>query len=590
MKNFLIHTLATITGIILAFFLLFFIMLGSIGIMVASKNKTVSVPDNSVLVLKAGVTIPDRTDPNPIAALDLINMTFSPEPGLNDILQNIEKASSDPKIKGIIIENGFLSSGWATTEEIRDALVKFRKESGKFVIAYSDYVLEQEGYFLSTAAGRIYINPSSMVDFKGLSGEVMFYKKALDKLGIEVQVSRHGKFKGAVEPYILDRMSNENRQQIREYVGSIWNHAIKMISEARDIPEEKLERLADNLAGNLATTALENKLVDGLLYRDQVNDTIKALAGIKKSDKVNFISMTKYSKIPDPGKTFSSKNKIAVIYASGSIVMGKGTDYDIGGNHYAEVIRNARLDSSVKAIVMRVNSPGGNAIAADIIWRELKLAAEAKPVVISMGNLAASGGYYISAPGTKIYSSPVTISGSIGVFGMIPDAGKLLEQKLGISTETVNTNANSDFPSIFRPMSIYEKEVMQASVEKIYNDFVSKVAEGRKMKTQSVDSIGQGRVWSGEKAMKIGLIDEMGGLRDAIAGAAKLADVTTYSVRELPEAEDPYTRLLSQLGFEIKMNFIKKELGETFRFYNEFLDIKEMSGIQARLPYFIEIR
>jgi protease IV len=591
MKNFLIYTLATITGIILVSIIFFFIMVGSLSVMVASGNKTVAASNNSVLVLKGGVQIPDRTDPNPFSGLDIINMTLTQAPGLNDILKDIEKAEFDPKIKGILIENGLLPSGWATTEEIRDALLKFRKECGKFVISYSDYVLEQEGYYLSTAADKIYINPSSTVDFKGLSGEVMFYKKALEKIGIEVQVTRHGKFKGAVEPYILDKLSDENKEQIKEYVGSIWNHVVNMISAARGIPEKKLNLLADNLAGNIASSALESGLVDGLLFRDELNDTLKALSGLKKDDKIHFISMSKYSKVPDIRKVTYSKNKIAVIYASGTIVMGKGTDNNIGGNRYADIIREERLDTAVKAIVMRVNSPGGNAIASDIMWRELMLAAKVKPVVISMGNLAASGGYYISAPGTKIYSSPTTISGSIGVFGLIPNAGKLLEQKLGISTESVKTNANSDFPSIYRPMSVYEKETMQASIEKIYGDFVSKVAEGRKMTTASVDSIGQGRVWSGSSAMKIGLIDEMGGLKDAIKGAVVLAgiDFNSYSVRELPEAEDPYTRLLTQLGGELRMSLIKKELGESFRFYNEITEIRDLSGIQARLPYFIEI-
>jgi protease-4 len=591
MKNFLIYTLATITGIILVSIIFFFIMVGSLSVMVASGNKTVAVSNNSVLVLKGGVQIPDRTDPNPFSGFDIINMTLTQAPGLNDILHNIEKAESDPKIKGILIENGLLASGWATTEEIRDALLKFRKECGKFVISYSDYLLEQEGYYLSTSADKIYINPSSTVDFKGLSGEIMFYKKALEKIGVEVQVTRHGKFKGAVEPYILDKLSDENKEQIKEYVGSIWNHVVKMISAARGIPEEKLNLLADKLAGNIASSALESGLVDGLLFRDELNDTLKALSGLKKDDKIHFISMSKYSKVPDLKKVTYSKNKIDVIYASGTIVMGKGTDYNIGGNRYADIIREARLDTSVKAIVMRVNSPGGNAIASDIMWRELMLAAKAKPVVISMGNLAASGGYYISAPGTKIYSSPTTISGSIGVFGMIPNVGDLLEKKLGISTETVKTNANSDFPSIYRPMSVYEKETMQASIEKIYGDFVSKVAEGRKMTAVSVDSIGQGRVWSGSSAMKIGLIDEMGGLKDAIKGAVTLAgiDFNSYSIRELPEAEDPYTRLLTQLGSELRMSFIKKELGESFIFYNEITEIRALSGVQARLPYFIEI-
>jgi protease-4 len=269
--------------------------------------------------------------------------------------------------------------------------------------------------------------------------------------------------------------------------------------------------------------------------------------------------------------------------------MGKGNEYNIGGNSYADVIKKERQDSSVKAIVMRVNSPGGNAIASDIIWRELELAAEKKPVVISMGNYAASGGYYISAPGTKIYADPTSISGSIGVFGLVPNAGKLMEQKLGLSTETVNTNENSDFPSVYRPMNVYEKEVIQQTIEKVYTDFVSKVAEGRKKSFESIDSIGEGHVWSGSSALEIGLVDEIGGLREAIKGAAELAKLESFSIREFPVIEDPFTKLLNQLSGNIKMSFLKKELGESFRLYQELSEIKDMSGVQVRLPYFIEI-
>jgi protease-4 len=300
--------------------------------------------------------------------------------------------------------------------------------------------------------------------------------------------------------------------------------------------------------------------------------------------------MAKYTKVPDPNKIISVKNRIAVIYASGTIVAGKGNDNNIGGNYYADVIRKERQDTSVKAIVLRVNSPGGSATASDIIWKELELSAKIKPVVISMGNYAASGGYFISAPATKIYANPTTISGSIGVFGLIPNAGKLLEQKLGLSTEIVNTNKNSDFPSIFRPMNSFEKEVMQLNIEKVYSDFVAKVASGRKLASESVDSIGQGRVWSGISAQKIGLVDEIGGLNDAIKGAASLAGIDKYSIRELPVIEDPYTRLISQLGGEIRSVILKKELGESIRYYNIFQEIQSLSGIQARLPYFIEIR
>ena len=589
MKSFLKYTLATITGIIIASILFFIVMVASFSAIVSSGSKPVSISNNSILVLKAGVPIPDRGDQNPFSGFDVLNMTISPVPGLNEILHNIEKASGDNKIKGILIENGLLPSGWATTEEIRNALLKFR-ENGKFVISYSDYILTQECYYLATAADKIYINPGSMVDFKGLSSEVMFYKKALEKIGVEVQVTRHGKFKGAVEPFILDKLSDENRTQIKDYAGSLWNQVIADISKSRDITSDKLNRIADDLDGNLASGALENKLVDGLSYRDELIDTLKVLSGINKDKDLNLVSMTKYSKVPDTKMTYSSKNKIAVVYASGTIVTGKGNDNNIGGNYYADVISKARLDTSVKAIVLRVDSPGGSATASDIMWRELDLAAKVKPVVISMGNYAASGGYFISAPGTKIYADPMTISGSIGVFGLIPNAGKLLEDKLGLTTEIVKTNKNSDFPSIYRAMNPYEKELMQMSIEKIYSDFVSKVASGRKMSSESVDSIGQGRVWSGASALKIGLVDEMGGLKDAIKGAANLAGIESYSVRELPVIEDPYTRFLSQLGGELKMSILKNELGESVKYYNMVQEIKEMSGIQARLPYFINIR
>jgi protease-4 len=588
MKEFLKYTLATITGIIIASFLFFIIMLGTLGALMSAGNKPVSITDNSILVLKAGLTIPDRGNGNPLSGFDVVNMTITPTPGLNEILKNIKKATEDSKIKGILIENSMMNSGWATTEEIRNALIKFR-ESGKFVISYSDYVLTQECYYLSTAADKIFISPSSMVDFKGLSSEVMFYKDALDKLGVDVQVIRHGKFKGAVEPFMLDHLSDENKSQITEYAGSIWNHVVSQISKSRNIPELELNKMADNLEGTIASGALKSGLVDGLIYRDKLIDTLKLLTGIAETRDLNMVTMTKYTKVPDSRKSAFSKTKISVIYAEGNIVMGKGNESNIGGNHYADVIRKERKDSSVKAIVLRVNSPGGNAIASDIMWRELKLAAEVKPVIISMGNYAASGGYYISAPGTKIYANPTTISGSIGVFGLIPNAGKLMEQKLGLKTEVVKTNANSDFPALYRPLSPYEKDMMQLSIEQVYSDFVSKVAEGRNMNREAVDSIGQGRVWSGVNANKIGLVDEIGGLEDAIKGAAELAGLTSYSLKELPVIEDPYMRLLSQLGGEVKMKMLSRELGESIRFYNILQEVKDMSGIQARMPYFIDI-
>ncbi len=588
MKNFLKYVLATITGIIIASILFIVVMLASLSVMMVSGDKTTSISDNSVLVLKAGVNIPDKGSKNPYSGIDIINMTVTPAPGLNEILQNLKKAASDDKVKGVLIENGMIPSGWATTEELRDGLKKFR-ESGKFVIAWSDYLLMQEGYYLSAAADKIYVNPSSTVDFKGLSGEVLFYKKALEKLGVEVQVIRHGKFKGAVEPYILDRLSAENREQILTYVGSIWSHVLNNISADRGIPVEKLNSIADNLTGYVAQGALESGLVDGLLYHDQLIDTLKVRSGLTPDDKIALVPMHKYTKVPESKKTPYQKNKISVVYASGSIVNGKGNENNIGGDSFRDVIRKERKDSTVKAIVLRVNSRGGSAIASDMIWRELELAAKDKPVVISMGNYAASGGYFIAAPGTKVMASPTTITGSIGVFGLIPNAGKLMEQKLGVTYETVETNANSDFPSVYRSMNAVEKEAMQRTIEATYSDFVNKVSAGRKMTFNEVDSIAQGRVWSGSDALRIGLVDGFGGLTDAVAEAGRLAGLEAWSLRELPVSEDPFLKMISQFGAEIKNRVLKNELGEFERIFDDLREIRDFSGIQARLPYYIEV-
>ncbi len=588
MKTFLKYVLATITGIIIVSILFMVILLASLSTMMVSGDKPASITDNSVLVLKAGVTIPDRGSKNPYAGIDLINMTISPAPGLNEILHNLKKAAADDKVKGVLIENGLIPSGWATTEELRDGLKKFR-ESGKFVIAWSDYVLMQEGYYLSSVADKIYVNPSSTVDFKGLSGEVLFYKKALEKLGVDVQVIRHGKFKGAVEPYILDELSAENREQIKTYVGSIWSHVVNNISADRGIPVEKLNSIADNLVGYVAAGALSGGLVDGLLYHDQLIDTLKIRSGLTTDDKITLVPMHKYTKVPESKKHSYQRNKISVVYASGSIVNGKGNENNIGGDSFRDVIRKERKDTTVKAIVLRVNSRGGSAIASDMIWRELELAAKDKPVVISMGNYAASGGYFIAAPGTKIIASPTTITGSIGVFGLVPNAGKLMEQKLGVTFETVETNSNSDFPSVYRPMNNVEKEAMQRTIETTYTDFVNKVSAGRKMTFNAVDSIAQGRVWSGSDAMKIGLVDGFGGLTAAVEEAAKMAGLEAWSLRELPVSEDPLLKVLSQFGAEMKTRILSNELGEFERIFDDLREIRDISGIQARLPYFIEV-
>ena len=587
MKSFLKMTLATIAGLILTGILFFVIMLTSLSAMVAAGNKPVSIPENSVLVLNTGIAIPDRSNDNPLTSFDPLTLSYKKSTGLNDILKNIRKAKNDSKIKGILIEGGLQPNGWATADEVREALLDFR-ESGKFIYSYADYILTQESYFISSSANRIWISPTGTLDFKGLAAEVNFYHKALEKLGVEVQVIRHGKFKGAVEPFMLDKMSEANRLQVSAYVGAIWNHVVTVIAEERALPEKRIREMADSLSSYDLGYVTRQGLIDGALYRDQLEDSIRLAAEIEKDEKINFVTMTKYTKVPDPFAKITGKNKIAIIYASGNIVMGKGDETNIGGNNYAEELRKVRKDSTIKAVVLRVNSPGGNAMASDIIWREVDLTSRIKPVVVSMGNYAASGGYYISAAGTRIMASPVTITGSIGVFALIPNVKPLLENKLGISSEVVRTNKFSDSPSITRPMSPYEKDMMQYSVERIYSSFTGVVAQGRKMKQSDVDSIGQGRVWSGTDAMNIGLVDTIGGLTDAIKEAALLAGIAEYRTIELPAAVDFYTSLLSDLNEEMKLKVIKEELGENVRYYMELKEIISAGGIQARLPYFVE--
>ena len=589
MKTFLKMLLAVIAGIIITSILFFVVMLSAFSGMAAAGKKSVSIPEKSVLVIRTGAMIPDRSTGNPFSSLDPVTMSFTQTPGLSELLKNLKKAATDEKVSGMLIENGTMPSGWATADELRIALQEFRK-SGKFVYSYSDYMLMQESYFISTAADAIWINPTSMFDFKGLAAEVTFYKDALEKLGVEVQVIRHGKFKGAVEPYILDKLSDENRLQISEYVGSIWEHVVKVISESRGVTVAEVMSLADSLAGYDPHLMAEAGLIDGTIYRDQLEDSIRAAAGIGEGKKISYISMTKYTNTVEKHASEGGKEKIAILFAEGSINNGEGDDSNIGGARYAEELRKLRLDSTVKAVVFRVNSRGGSAIASDQIWREVELTDRVKPVVVSMGNYAASGGYYIAAAARKIMASPVTVTGSIGVFGLIPNAEILLDNKLGISSDVVRTNAHSDSPSLVRPLSAFEKEALQANVERTYSNFTGVVAAGREMSQAAVDSIGQGHVWSGADAAGIGLVDSFGGLSDAISEAASLAGLEEYRIIEKPEASDFYTKLLKELTGDIRARAIRKELGEVSRYYFDLKEIISSGGIMTVMPYYLEIR
>lgn len=537
--------------------------------------------ENSVLRIDLNGDIKERGVKNPFGELDL--GPFMPEPsvGLNDIIENLKKAKDDKNIRGIYLEISNPIAGFATLEEVRNALLDF-KTSGKFIYAYSE-VYSQKAYYLATTANKLYLNPQGGMEIKGLSSQIMFFKKMLDKLDMEVQIFRHGKFKSAIEPFMLDKMSDANRTQVETYLGSLWNHMVDGIAKNRKITSKEINDMANNLSIRSPEDAVKYKLVDALKYEDEVFSDIKKNISLSETDKINFVSLNKYSGAFKESKL--SKDKIAVIYAVGEIESGEGDDEKIGSIRIAKAIRDARLDKNVKAIVLRVNSPGGSALASDVIWRETVLAQKAKPFIVSMGDVAASGGYYISCAADRIFAQPNTITGSIGVFGMIPNAQKALSEKLGITIDTVNTNKHSDVGTILRGVSSDEFEYVQQSVEHIYDVFITKVANGRKTSKNNIDSVGQGRVWSGADAIKINLVDELGGINDAIAYAAKQAKISDYKLQLLPKQKDPLQELLGNTKDEMEARAMKTNLGEQYKYVKQVKNVLQLKGVQARLPY-----
>ena len=531
--------------------------------------------------------IVDRASKNPFENINFNTFESDPSVGLNTILESLHKAKEDKNIKGIYMELSTINSGIATVEEVRNALLDFKK-SGKTIISYSE-VYTQKSYYLASVADKIYMNPQGAMELKGLAEEIMFYKGLLDKIEVETQVIRHGRFKSAVEPFILDKMSNDNRLQTRGFMQSIWNFMLNNIASSRKLNFDELNTLTNNFSIREPEDAIKYKLIDKLVYKDEVLEELKKLTGVtKKEDNPQLISLSKYSKGPSLEKKSLKDAQIAVIYASGEIESGEGASDKIGSETVSKAIREARLNDKIKAIVLRVNSPGGSALASEVIWREAELANKVKPVVVSMGDVAASGGYYISAASRKIFASPNTITGSIGVFGLIFNAQKMLNNKLGITIDTVKTNRLSDFGSMSRALTAEEKQIFQQGVEKVYDTFTKRVADGRKMKQANVDSIGQGRVWSGVEAKNIGLIDEFGGLNDAIAAAAKMANISKYRTIELPKQKDPFTEILSELGNEAETKYLNYKLGDEAKYFNKAQELLKMQGIQARLPYVID--
>ena len=574
--------LATIVGIIVVNLIFFFTFLIIVGSLSGGKDE-VKIEPSSILHIRLDYSIKERTSDNPFQSMSMGSFEPSTNLGLNDILKNIRKAKEDVNVKGIFLDIPNLDAGIATIEEIRGALLKFR-ESGKFIIAYSD-MYTQGSYFLCSVANKVYLNPQGVVELKGLHSEVMFFKGALEKLGVEPEVIRHGKFKSAVEPFIMDKMSDANREQTLTYIGSMWNFILQGISEQRKISVDSLNLYADSMLVTNAKSCIDLKLVDGLKYYDEIIDELKASSGIDKKKDLSLVEMNSYNKVP---ATFiSGKNgKIAVIYANGEIGMGKGDDESIGSEGLSETIRKARKDSTIKAVVFRINSPGGSALASDVIWREVELLKKVKPVIVSMGDVAASGGYYIACPADVIVSNHTTITGSIGVFGLLWNGQKFLNDKLGITIDEVNTNANSGIGSLVRKMRPQEKAVIQQSVEEIYDVFIGHVADGRKMQKANVDSIGQGRVWSGVNAKEIGLVDEFGGLEKAIDIAKEKAGIKTQiKIIEMPEKLPFFEQFMKSMKENVQTSSIQKELGPAYKYYKTLKSLTGLSGIQARMPY-----
>lgn len=585
MKDFLKMLLAVVIGFFLTSILLFFFMIGMISSLV-STEEMLTVEPNTVIKISFDRPIVERSTHNPFEEIDWTSMSRKNIYGLNEILDNLAKAKEDDNIAGIYLELSEIDAGISTIKEIRQALEDFKK-SGKFIIAYSDY-LTQKAYYLASVADRVFLNPQGSIEWQGLRSEIMFFRGTLEKLGVEPIVIRHGKYKSAVEPFTNDRMSTENRQQLQQLVEGIWQNILNDITATRKISKNTLQFIANQLLAYNPDSCYRLGLIDSLAYQDDMKKILSTQVACKENE-LKIVDYNKYTKVPkNYGGKGLAKNKVAIIYAHGDVIMGKGDEGTVSAERISKAIREAREDSLIKAIVLRVNSPGGSALASEIIWREVKLTTPVKPVVASLGDVAASGGYYIVCAANAIVAQPTTITGSIGVFGILFNAKDLLNKKLGITTDVVKTNDYADFPSYSRPMSTIEKKRLEMEIDRIYNTFVRHVAEGRKMTTDQADSYGQGRVWNGIDALAIGLVDTLGNINDAIKLASKLAKIDDYRVVGMPKTEESLEKLLKELT-ETKDMKVFQKLSDKMPFIQTFLSLSRMEDIQMRLPFEITV-
>lgn len=589
--NFLKNVLATFVGIIL-FCMMSFFLLMIVGVVAAagSGSSTKSTKSNSIIKLDLEKVTNDYGGSIYIEDFDYKETSHD---GLINVLQAIDYAKSDDKIKGISIENNNSLLGLTQRKAIVDKLAEFKK-TGKFVVAYADYYSQGE-YYLASIADTVYMNPMGSLDFKGLASEVLYMKDLQEKSGIKMEVIRHGKYKSAVEPFLQQNMSAENREQLTVLLNSMWDSYVSTISKNRKISVEALNDVATNLNARTAVLAQENKLIDKIAYLDQYHSGIKKALGVKADDDINEIEILDYIKDVNLNmKKLSAKDQIAVIFAQGDIREGEGSVNTIGEGSINRALKAARNNDKVKAIVLRINSPGGSALTSDIIWREIELTKKVKPVIVSMGDVAASGGYYIACNANRIFAEPGTITGSIGVFGMIPNFKKVAD-KFGVNAEAVTTHENALGYSVFEEMSPKYKETLTESIEIIYDTFIGRVATGRNMTKEQVDELGQGRVWTGTMAKESGLVDELGSLDDAIAYAADLVKSTDYRISLYPEYKtelgELFRKLLGVSMQSAQQDAIKNEIGvENYELLQRMNYLKQTKGVQAMLPYQMNIR
>ncbi|MBC7524492.1 MAG: signal peptide peptidase SppA [Flavobacterium sp.] len=588
--RFLGNVLATIVGLFVFIMISFFGLL-LLGVLFGSSDEKVHVKKNSVIDLDLSKINYDYAGKTIYKDMEILNGRDQHN-GLSDVIKAIEYSKTDDDIKGISILNNNSNLGMAQSKALRDELESFKK-SGKFVYSYAD-AYSQKDYYLNSVANAIYLNPIGELEFKGLGAEIMFFKDFEEKSGLKMEIIRHGKYKSAVEPFLENKMSDANKQQTTELLNSIWSTVISEVSKSRNVSETRLNQIADGLLARTPEMAKAEKLIDKIAYEDVYQDDIKKMIKIDQDAKLESVKIEDYAeKVATSSINFDSSDKIAIIYAQGEIGSGEGDVNVIGEGSMRRSLQEARKDKDVKAIVLRVDSPGGNALTSELIWREIELTKKVKPVVVSMGNYAASGGYYIACNANKIYAEANTITGSIGVFGMLPNFS-VAATKLGLNTEQVRTNQNASGYSPFKPLDDNYRAFAQEGVEKIYNTFVNRVAVGRKMTFAQVDAIAQGRVWSGKDALKIGLIDKIGGMYDAIAEASKLGKTKDFRIKNYPEYEKDFGDLLGSLGLPFaksKSEMIINEIGaENYKILQHVKQLTSQKGVQARMAYEISIK